>query len=92
MLIQLLILGFLADFGNITQSDVIRIRNAAGWFWLEEAMRLIIQLCFYALRCNVDLLLTSCCLMSYDKVNCSLCYARTCWFERKQVKLIMKFY
>lgn len=92
MLIQLFILGFLADFGNTTQSDVIRTRSAAGWFWLEEPMHLVIQLWFYAPRCNVDLLLTSCCLIRYDKINPSLHYARNCWLERKQVKLVMKVY
>lgn len=54
-------------------------------------MHLIIQLCFYALRCDVDLLLTPFCLISYDKVNPILHYARSCWFE-KQVKLVMKAY
>lgn len=89
---QLLVWGFVASFGNNTWKDVVRLRSAASWFWLQEAMHLIIQLWFYELRCNVDLLLTSCSLRSYDKVNPSLHYARTCWFERNQAKLIMKAY
>lgn len=84
--------GLFVDFGNIASCDVIRIKNAVGWLWLDETMCLIIQLWFYALRCNVDLFLTPCCLTSYDKVNPSSQCARMCWFERKEVKLVMKVY
>lgn len=39
-----------------------------GFGWKGQQVWFI-NLCFYALRCNVDLLFTSCFLIGYDKVN-----------------------